>query len=206
MKANYSARCVPLVVAALLAPLAAANAAITEGTAADGRRYVTGGIGSEEVATLQGQAAAYSLQLITAARGGAYLAGAHVRIVGPGNNVVLDTTIDAPWLLIDLPGGRYNVRATHSGKTVERGLTIGSAKAQRVVLHFDVPVDHDGPQLPRPERAQAAPMTPSAPPVQAPSTPPMSAPTMPPPMSAPTAPPPMSAPMAPPPPPPPPSR
>lgn len=183
MKAFHSAR--RLLAAALLAPLAAANAAITEGTAADGRRYVTGGIGSEEVATLQGQAAAYSLQLITAARGGAYLAGTHVRIVGPGNNVVLDTTLDGPWLLIDLPGGRYTVRARHSGDTVERGLTITPGKPQRVVLHFNAPVDHDGPQLPRTERAQAAvPMTQSAPPAPPPSMPP------PPPMSAPTTPPP----------------
>jgi hypothetical protein len=188
MKAVHPARGGALIVAALMGPLAAANAAITEGTAADGRRYVTGGIGSEEVAALQGQAAAYSLQLITAARGGAYLAGAHVRIVGPGKNVVLDTTIDAPWLLIDLPGGRYTVRATHSGKTVERGLTITPARPQRVVLHFDAPVDQDGPQLPRAERAQATPLTPSAPPAPAPA--PMSAPTMPPPLSAPTTPPP----------------
>lgn len=191
MKPFHSARSVRLVAAALLAPLAAAHAAITEGTAADGRRYVTGGIGSEEVATLQGQAAAYSLQLITAARGGAYLAGAHVRIVGPGNNVVLDTTIDGPWLLIDLPGGRYTVRARHSGDTVERGLTITTGKPQRVVLHFDAPVDHDGPQLPRAEGVQAPAPAPASPPV------PVATPSMPPP-------PPMQAPTTPPPPPPPP--
>lgn len=185
MKPFNSARCVRLVAAVLLAPLAVANAAITEGTAADGRRYVTGGIGTEEVATLEGQAAAYSLQLITAARGGAYLADTHVRIVGPGNNVVLDTTIGGPWLLIDLPGGRYTVRATHSGHTVERGLTIASGKPQRVVLHFDAPVDRDGPQLPRSERAEgSSPLPGSALPATVPSIPPplpQAAPTTPPP-------------------------
>lgn len=189
MKPFNSARCVRLVAAALLAPLAVAHAAITEGTAADGRRYVTGGIGSEEVAALQGQAAGYSLQLITAARGGAYLADAHVRIVGPGNNVVLDTTIGGPWLLIDLPGGRYTVRATHSGRTVERGLTITAGKPQRVVLHFDAPVDRDGPQLPRTERVEGSSPMPAS---GAPSASPTTTPSMPPapPPAAPTAPPP----------------
>jgi hypothetical protein len=118
-----------------------AHAAVVEGRTSEGHRYVTGGIGTDEVEALRQEAPAFSLQLITAARTGAYLAGTHVRITGPGNNVVLDTTLDAPWLLVDLPGGRYTVRATHSGTTVEQRLTIAPGHPQRVVLHFDAPVD-----------------------------------------------------------------
>lgn len=120
---------------------AAAHAALIEGRTNDGGRYVAGGIGTEEIEALQQEAHRYSLQLITAARTGPYVAGAQVRIVGPGNNVIIDTTVDAPWLLIDLPAGRYTVRATHSGHTVERKLTITPGQPQRAVLHFDVAVD-----------------------------------------------------------------
>ena len=134
-----------LLTGALLLQGAVANAAISEGTTADGRRSVAGGIGTEEVEALRQQAPAFSLQLVTAARTGAYLADTQVRIIGPGNNVILDTTLRGPWLLIDLPSGRYTVRATHSGNTVERRLAIEGGKPQRVVLHFDAPVDHEGP-------------------------------------------------------------
>lgn len=132
-------------VAALLAlATAQAAAAITEGRTNDGRRYLAGGIGTEEVDALRAQASAYSLQLVMAARSGAYLAGTQLRLTGPGNAVILETMLDAPWLLIDLPAGRYAVRATHSGETVERQITIGD-KAQRIVLHFNVPADNAGP-------------------------------------------------------------
>lgn len=135
--------------AAVLALCAiSAGAAISEGRTSAGHRYLTGGIGVEEVEALRAEAPRYSLQLITAARSGAYLAGTHVRLVGPGNEVILDTTIDGPWLLVDLPAGRYGVRATHSGATVERSVTVAPGQTQKIVLHFDVAVDHDVPASP----------------------------------------------------------
>jgi hypothetical protein len=142
-------------VAAFMAALSVstAGAALIEGKTNAGHRYLAGGIGAEEVDAMRAQAPGYSLHLITAAKSGAYVAGVHIRIVGPGNDVVLDTTIDAPWLLIALPAGRYTVRATHSGDAVERRLDIAPGKAERVVLHFDVPVDGDGaPQAASPVR------------------------------------------------------
>lgn len=134
-----------LAVTAIALNVSAGHAALVEGKTNDGGRYVVGGIGTEEVDALRQEAPAFSLQLITAARTGAYLAGTHVRIVGPGANVVLDTTIEAPWLLVDLPGGRYTVRATYAGATVERRMTIAPGKPQRVVLHFNAAVDAEGP-------------------------------------------------------------
>lgn len=138
-RARQWAHC--LAAATLAFGAATAHAALIEGRTNDGGRYVAGGIGTEEIEALQQEAPRFSLQLITAARSGPYVAGAQVRIVGPGNNVILDTTVDAPWLLVDLPAGRYTVRATHSGHTVERTLTITPGQPQRAVLHFDVAVD-----------------------------------------------------------------
>lgn len=134
------------VLLALLASVAVnAGAAVTEGRTNDGRRYLAGGIGTEEVDALRAQADAYSLQLVTAATSGAYLAGTQIRITGPGNAVILDAPIDAPWLLVDLPPGQYTVRATHAGQTREQRITLGANKPHRVVLHFDVPAENAGP-------------------------------------------------------------
>lgn len=142
-RSSHMARWLAAAILALGA--AAAHAALVEGRTNEGHRYVTGGIGTEEIEAMRQEAPGFSLQVVTAARTGAYLAGTHVRITGPGNNVILDTMIEAPWLLVDLPDGRYTVRATHSGSTVERPLTIAPGKPQRVVLHFAVPVDHEEP-------------------------------------------------------------
>lgn len=131
-----------MALAALVPP---ATAALTEGRTNTGHRYLTGGVGIEEVDAMRAESARYSLQVITAAKTGAYLAGARVRITGPGNEVVLDTTIDAPWLLVDLPAGPYTVRATHSGNTAENRVTIAPGKTQRLTLHFDAPVDGEPP-------------------------------------------------------------
>jgi hypothetical protein len=134
----------PLAIVLAVFATSAVSAAIVEGRSSAGHRYVAGGIGVEEVEAMRAQAAAYSLQLVTAAKSGAYLAGVQVRIAGPGSAVVFDSTIDAPWLLVDLPPGRYTVRVTHSGSTVERPVTIAPGKKEHLVVHFDVPVDREG--------------------------------------------------------------
>ena len=145
MKTNVHPVLRACLAAALAASCVSAGAALVEGRTSAGHRYLAGGIGIEEVDAMRSEAPRFSLQLITAAKTGAYLAGARIRITGPGNDVVLDTTIDAPWLLLDLPAGPYTVRVTHSGQTVERRMTIAPGKTEKSVFQFDVPVDGDGP-------------------------------------------------------------
>lgn len=130
----------------LLAGINAASAVVTEGRTTSGVPYLVGGVGLEESDLMKQHAQAFSVAVVTAARGGAYLADTHVRIVGPGNNVVLDTVLEAPWLLVDLPTGRYTLVATNGGRTVERQLNVVSGKPQQVVLQYDVPADNAGSQ------------------------------------------------------------
>lgn len=131
---------------AFAAAVGAAHAAVIEGRTATGAPYLVGGVGLEESDLMRQHAPAFSLAVITAANTGAYLADTKVRIVGPGNSVVLDTVINAPWLLVDLPTGRYTLQATNAGRTVERQLNVVSGKPQRVVLHYNVDADEEGPQ------------------------------------------------------------
>ena len=147
MKTKQALRTKLAVAAALVAGISAAHGAVTEGRTASGQPYLVGGVGVEESDLMKQHAKAFSLAVVTAAtRDGAYLADTHVRIVGPGNAVVLDTVLEAPWLLVDLPTGRYTLLATNRGRTVERQLNVVSGKPQQIVLTYDVPVNNDGPQ------------------------------------------------------------
>jgi hypothetical protein len=118
----------------------AASAALFEGRTTDGRPFLTGGIGIEEVDAIRQRANEYSLQLVVAASSGAYLADQTVKIWNARNEPVLDGSLNAPWLLVDLPPGSYRIQVTHGTKSLERRVTIGN-HPQRIVLHFDVPAD-----------------------------------------------------------------
>ena len=127
--------------ALLLMSTAPAVAAINEGRTAGGRPFVTGGIGQGEVEQLKQRADQFSLQLVVSSKAGAYLADMDVRIIGANAEKVLDTHLDAPWLLVDLTPGTYTVFVTHAGKVHERKVTLTAGKREQMVVQFDVPGD-----------------------------------------------------------------
>jgi hypothetical protein len=135
-------RAIALTVGLGLTALAStAVAEIVEGRTEQDRRFLMGGVGVEEVEQMRQQAGQFPLQLIVAARTGAYLADTQIRISSAQQGPVLDTTLNAPWLLVDLPPGNYSIEATHGGQTQQRRLTVGPGGRQHIVLQFDVPVD-----------------------------------------------------------------
>lgn len=118
------------------------SADIVEGRTANDRPFVSGGIGSTEVDQLKQMADKYSLQLIVSSRAGAYLADMHGLITSASGQKILDTQLNAPWLLVDLPPGTYSVVVTHrGGSTQRRSVTIVPGKREQIVMQFDVPAD-----------------------------------------------------------------
>ena len=114
--------------------------ALTRATTAEGRPFVTGGVGTAEQGMLESEHDRYSLWAITAARGsGAYLADVHVRITDDKSRIVFDRRLDGPWLMIDLPRGRYAVEAVYQGQAKRRTASIGSGDHDQMVFYFDVP-------------------------------------------------------------------
>ena len=55
--------------------------------------------------------------------------------------MILDTQLDAPYLLVDLAQGKYNVEATLQGKKQQQSVDIGESRRAKIVFSFDVPVD-----------------------------------------------------------------
>ena len=125
----------------LLAGTAAAIA-LERGVTADGWPYVAGGFGVEEREELAQARRDFRLRVMTAARGsGAYVSGVRLRIADASGRRVFDHEVDGPWLLIDLPPGRYSLRAGLQAETVEQQVTLGAAGWLDVYFYFTVAAD-----------------------------------------------------------------
>jgi hypothetical protein len=120
------------------------------GTTADGSPFVEGGIGAEETAAIEAQRDQHSLWLITAVRvSGAYLAEVQLRITDDRGRVVLERKMSGPWLLVNLPIGRYELQASYRGETLRRTTTIHPGDHHQVIFHFSVQGEMQPP--PKPE-------------------------------------------------------
>lgn len=91
----------------------------------NGITYLCGGIGVIEAAQMKREAADYNLMLTFAENTGAYLANVSVDIADARGTPLLQTTCDAPILLVNFPrAGRYRITAEAEGNPVTRVLRI----------------------------------------------------------------------------------
>jgi hypothetical protein len=112
--------------------------AMERGTTDLGRPFVTGGVGQEEIDALNSEKKQYALAILTAAVGsGAFLADVHIRITNEQSKPVLDTTMEGPWLLVDLAPGRYQVEAVLNSRVQKNAVTLGAGEHHETVFHFD---------------------------------------------------------------------
>lgn len=125
--------------------------AIQQGATAQGHRYAFGGVSDEELASLHAQRERFSLWVITAAKkSGAYLADVRVKVTDAQQRVVFDMALDGPWLLIDLPLGRYVVEARLNGETQQQVTTIHPGDHHQVFFYFGVDADVSPKPMPAP--------------------------------------------------------
>lgn len=112
------------------------------------RPYITGGVSIEEARALEAARNNYRIWVVTADRqSGAWLAGAKARVVDGRGNTILDTTIEGPYLLVDLDPGRYTVEVTMNGQTQRHNVTVGSRGTRQLMTYFkaDAEVSPDMP-------------------------------------------------------------
>ena len=95
----------------------------------NGISYVTGGIGFDERKALAKMANDYSLKLIFAKTGGAYVAMVKVEIKNSEEHTIFTAVSRGPWLFADLPSGNYTVVATSKGTALQEQVQI-EAKGQ----------------------------------------------------------------------------
>lgn len=122
--------------------ISTASMGMSSGNTVRGGAFVSGGIGESEILALDAQRDRFSLWVITAAKlSGAYLADVRIRITDAKKALVLEQKIEGPWLLVDLPLGRFEVEASLGDQSLKRATTIHAGDHHQMVFYFDVAAD-----------------------------------------------------------------
>ncbi len=101
--------------------------------------YVTGGIGKDEADAIRLAAKNYSLtvELVRhAVPKDQFETDAVVSIRREGGDIVLDTLVDGPFLLVQLPAGQYVITAQTTGEPKHRTVKIDPKSSQRVIFEW----------------------------------------------------------------------
>lgn len=103
--------------------------------------YLSGGVSLDEREVLAGRGKEFNLKVVTAAeRSGAYLADVRMKVVDTRDaKVLLETTMDGPWFLAQLPPGKYVLEATFEGKTLTKTVAIGKEGQREAYFYWTVP-------------------------------------------------------------------
>lgn len=102
---------------------------------ADGISYVSAGVGYDSRVNLP----RFSLMLVFATRTGRYLASIETEITHGQKTDSTKIRSIGPWLHVDLPPGKYAVRArTTQGQEVRKTFTIIKGRVTRVDLVWDI--------------------------------------------------------------------
>jgi len=118
---------------------AMSSMAATQGQSPQGWAFLDGGIGQTETESMEADRGKYSLWVMTAGRkSGAFLADVEVTIVDSKGEEVFRRRMEGPWLMIDLPLGRYEVRSRYGEEAQARVTTIHPGDHHQIVFYFNV--------------------------------------------------------------------
>lgn len=133
------------ILAAVLTLAAPTAFAAQRGLTPWGMAWATGGTSADEREALLADYRDRRLWVVVAARGsGHYLADARVRVADAAGHLAFDVALDGPWLLMDVPLGRYVVQVSFSGATQEREVLVRAGDQHRLAFYFDAPDDPPG--------------------------------------------------------------
>lgn len=92
---------------------------------------LNGGVGEDEVRWFKAQSPRYPLQVVISGRGGEYGVADMLRVLR-GDEVVASVPDAGPWVMLDLPPGRYTVEATFDGRSERRSVQVHGKGVQRL--------------------------------------------------------------------------
>lgn len=101
-------------------------------------KYITGGVGDEELEQLKSQAGSYNVHLLIAATGGQYLGEASLRIADAAGKEVLPKIDDVgPYFYVSLKPGKYMVEVISKQETKTVSVNVPASGAAKPVLRFN---------------------------------------------------------------------
>jgi len=113
------------------------NASLPETQMQGAVSYVSGGIGEDQSDAFKRAAAEYPLELLFAQKAtprDEYLADVRVTICDRAGNAVLETTSAGPFLLANLPAGKYSIDAEYNGERKHQSVDVRNGKHRRAVF------------------------------------------------------------------------
>ena len=138
-------------IAVLAVPLAVVLAQPTPSAARDresglissktgqGYAFMSGGVGIEERNLMQRKAGAYDLDLSFADKQGHYLSDVSIVIDDVNGTQLVNSTATGPFFYIDLPTGKYDVKASFDNQTEEiKNLNISKDHSTKELLHWNL--------------------------------------------------------------------
>lgn len=109
---------------------------------ANGITSSTGGITVDERQEMADRRKNFSLLLKFAAKSGRYLGDVSVNIIDGKGAAVFESTTDGPWLLVNLPGSSYTLKATSGGVSQSQKISIGQNARREWTMYWNV-IDKD---------------------------------------------------------------
>ena len=100
-------------------------------------RVETGGVGVDERDALE-RNPAFNVKVIAVMQGGEYLADVDVTIHDARGTPVVRARTNGPWLMAELPPGRYRLVADFSGVSQIRDFTVSGPARHEIILRWHV--------------------------------------------------------------------
>lgn len=99
-------------------------------------RYISGGVGEEDLQALDIEQDNHRLKMVFTTLDGTFLADIAVLVLDTKNNTLLDTRSEGPVMLLDLPSGNYQVRATYALETISKNIVSSPSRLNTVYFRF----------------------------------------------------------------------
>ena len=136
----YRIACVVIVLYSFALPIGALRAESIPMQAGE-VSYVTGGIGRSEAESMREAANDYALEIVFVQKlkqQEEFISDVKVQIQDTQKNTVLDVVTEGPFLLVNLPNGKYVITAEFNSDTKQQKVNVGARKHQKVVFWWPI--------------------------------------------------------------------
>lgn len=99
-------------------------------------RYISGGVGDEELQALEVEQVNNRLKMVFTTLDGSYIADIAVLVLDRNKNILLQANSEGPVMMIDLPPGNYQVQATYELETLNKNVVTEQNRLSTVYFRF----------------------------------------------------------------------
>lgn len=111
---------------------------------AQGIRYITGGISSDEVDAMRPYIAQFNLRVIfSEGASGRSITDVNVNLYDTEGKLVFRLVGAQPQILLNIPAGTYTILASYNGDKQRHKFSIGSDEHKKIILNWKNLVDED---------------------------------------------------------------